>query len=77
MERWTIDDGIDLFEVLEQAGLDPTRCIDALVERRIRRDDATAFVGFGLAETMYPDSGEKNHLPDVLWSKLRRTASGL
>lgn len=47
-KRWIIDQRIDLAAILEKVGWQEPEAIDALVTLGIARDDARAFVRFGL-----------------------------
>jgi hypothetical protein len=71
VDRWILDQAIDLILLCDRSAWDRPRCIEALEARGVAASDAEAFVAFAIAERAEPNAGAEQRLSFRQWSRLR------
>lgn len=71
MDRWILDQAIDLIHLCDRAAWNRPVCVAALVARGIAASDAEAFISFAIAEREDPNAGSEHRLSFRQWARLR------
>jgi hypothetical protein len=71
VDRWILDQAIDLMLLCDRLHWERDRCVDALEAHGVEVADAEAFVAFAIAERANPNSGAEQRLSFRQWARLR------